>query len=56
MGKIRVEMAINTSNIAILPKITPKITKIKIKNEIKCIILLKEIYLLTRLRSNYEYN
>ena len=50
-------MAINAPNVAILPKINPKITKIKIKNEIKCIILLKEIYLLTRLRSNYyEYN
>ena len=50
-------MAINTSNIAILPKTNPKTTKIKTKFKIKCIILLKEIYLLTRLRSNYyEYN
>ena len=44
-------MAINISKIAILSKIIPKITKIKIKNGNKCIILLKEIYLLTRLRS-----
>lgn len=50
-------MAINALKVAILHKINPKITKIKIKFKIKCIILLKEIYLLTRLRSNYyEYN
>lgn len=43
-------MAINTPNIAILPKINPKITKIKTKNIFKCIILLKEYMLINEVK------